>query len=67
MEDAISNFNPLTLRDDVGALWENYIAAGRMKCDLYSRNLVNSYFWRTYERQEIDLVEELANGLPAAP
>ena len=54
----ISNFNALSLRDDTGALWENYVMVERLKCNLYTGHLAESYFWRTYDRQEIDLVEE---------
>ena len=61
----IGNFNPLTLRDDVGALWENYVLVERMKRNLYSRRLVSSYFWRTYDRQEIDLIENMGGRLNA--
>ena len=62
----IGNFNPLKLRDDVGALWENYIQAERMKRNLYFGRVANCYFWRTYDRQEIDLVEDLDGRLNAA-
>ncbi len=54
----INNYNPLYLRNDTGELWENYISAERMKSNEYSRNPVNAYFWRTYDKKEIDLVEE---------
>ena len=62
----ISNFNPLSLRDDAGALWENYILVERLKYNLYTGRLAGSYFWRTYDRQEIDLVEEWGGHLYAA-
>ena len=62
----ISNFSPLSLRDDAGALWENYILAERLKRNLYTGHLAESYFWRTYDRQEIDLVEALGGHLAAA-
>ncbi|MBS1737790.1 MAG: ATP-binding protein [Bacteroidetes bacterium] len=54
----ISNFNLPALRQDMGMLWENYIAAERIKYNTYNGFFVNSYFWRTYDQQEIDLVEE---------
>ena len=47
----ISNFNPLSLRDDAGALWENYVLVERLKRNLYTGHLAESYFWRTYDRQ----------------
>ena len=54
----IENFNPLSLRNDVGQLWENYLFMERLKKRRYTRLWANSYFWRTYDRKEIDLVEE---------
>ncbi len=59
----INNFNSLALRDDVGALWENYLITERMKYHLNRGDSVASYFWRTYDRQEIDLVEETGGRL----
>jgi len=56
----INNFNPLSLRNDVGALWENYAATERLKANLYLERSAQSFFWRTYAQQEIDLVEEHA-------
>ncbi len=61
----INNFNPLAMRDDVGALWESYVLVERMKYNLYNDRLAESYFWRTYDRQEIDLVEEWGGRLLA--
>lgn len=54
----INNFNPLSLRDDVGLLWENYLVMERLKKQEYLGLAANNYFWRTYTRQEIDFVEE---------
>ena len=62
----IGNFNPLSLRDDTGALWENYVMVERLKHNLYAGRQTASYFWRTYDRQEIDLVEEWGGRLQAA-
>jgi len=62
----VNNFNPIALRDDVGMLWENYIQVERLKFNLYTGRLADSYFWRTYDRQEIDLVEERGGHLQAA-
>ena len=62
----IGNFNPLALRDDAGALWENYALAERLKRNLYTGHHATSYFWRTYDRQEIDLVEDHQGELMAA-
>jgi hypothetical protein len=54
----INNFNPLTMRDDLGMLWENYIIIERLKKQEYLNINSNNYFWRTYNQKEIDLVEE---------
>lgn len=61
----IGNFNPLSVRQDVGALWENYLISERIKM-CYNRTQVKEfYFWRTYDNQEIDLIEESSEGLSA--
>lgn len=54
----IANLNPIELRSDIGALWENYIISERLKYQNYSGMMVNNFFWRTYDQQEIDWVEE---------
>ena len=54
----ISNLNDLNSRDGVGALWENYCIVERAKRNKYQNILVNSFYWRTYDQKEIDLVEE---------
>lgn len=54
----LQNFAPLTLRQDVGALWENFIISERIKANQYSGRYVNQYFWRTTQQQEIDYIEE---------
>jgi uncharacterized protein len=59
----INNFNTLQMRDDVGMLWENYIIAERMKKQEYLELPANNYFWRTYDQQEIDLIEERGGSL----
>jgi hypothetical protein len=58
----IQNLNPLELRNDVGALWENFIVSERIKYNHYNRNYANYYFWRTTKQQEIDFVEESDGG-----
>ncbi|MBI5230295.1 MAG: ATP-binding protein [Candidatus Magasanikbacteria bacterium] len=59
----INNFNPLSLRDDIGMLWENYLIMERLKKQSYSELLSNNYFWRTYDQKEIDWVEERGGRL----
>lgn len=54
----IQNFNPLNLRDDTGALWENYLVMERLKKQEYTGIFCANYFWRTYDRKEIDWIEE---------
>lgn len=59
----INNFNLLELRADIGQLWENYLIMERWKRQEYRGPPANNYFWRTYTRQELDLVEEREGGL----
>lgn len=59
----IANFNPLHARNDIVALWENYMISERLKYQEYRRISSNNYFWRTYEQQEIDWVEERDGSL----
>lgn len=54
----IGNFNPLDLRIDKGALWENFLVSERHKQNIYKETFTKMYFWRTKEQQEIDFVEE---------
>lgn len=58
----IQNFNPIELRNDIGALWENFLITERLKRNHYYRVFTNRYFWRTKQQQEIDYVEE-KNGI----
>jgi predicted AAA+ superfamily ATPase len=54
----VGMFNPLNLRDDTGKIWENYIISEILKHREYQRLSSGFYFWRTYDKKEIDLVEE---------
>jgi predicted AAA+ superfamily ATPase len=54
----INNFNPLELRQDVGALWENWFISERIKYNHNRQHVVNTYFWRMYDQSEIDYLEE---------
>ena len=54
----LQNFAPLSMRQDVGALWENFIITERMKANQAAGRYAKSYFWRTTQQQEIDYVEE---------
>lgn len=59
----IANFNPIEVRNDLGQLWENYMISERLKYQEYKNISSNNYFWRTYEQQEIDWVEERGGSL----
>jgi predicted AAA+ superfamily ATPase len=59
----IANFNPLDQRDDVGALWENFVMMERLKYRSYHSLHANTYLWRTYQQQEIDLIEDYEGRL----
>ncbi|MBI5229971.1 MAG: ATP-binding protein [Candidatus Magasanikbacteria bacterium] len=54
----INNFNPLHLRADAGALWENYLVSEVVKKESLGARHFNLYFWRTHTQQEIDLIME---------
>ena len=53
----INDFRPLALRNDKGELWENYLISERLKYLKYNKSLAETYFWRTYDQQEIDWLE----------
>lgn len=55
----ISNFAPLELRTDTGALWENLMVSERVKRNSYFQTYAKSYFWRTHSQKEIDYIEEV--------
>jgi predicted AAA+ superfamily ATPase len=57
----ISQFNELADRNDTGNLFENFIVMERLKANAYMQRTARTYFWRTYDGQEVDVVEEI-NG-----
>ena len=61
----IQNFNPLVKRGDLGALWENFMVIERLKARSYNGLHARDFFWRTWEKQEIDLLEEHSGKLHA--
>ena len=61
----IGAFSPLSVRQDVGAVWENYIIGERRKLNFNNLLHKEFYFWRTYDKQEIDLIEESPDGMSA--
>lgn len=59
----IQNYNPLSLREDAGALWENFCIAERIKANANQGRGVNAYFWRNYSQKEVDYVEESGGAM----
>jgi predicted AAA+ superfamily ATPase len=59
----IGNLNPIAMGNDMGALWENYMVSERLKHQHYTNMLVHNHFWRTYDQQEIDWVEDRGGKL----
>lgn len=54
----IKQFNTLDSRNDIGQLWENFLVMERIKKQVYQHIFANNYFWRTWDKKEIDWVEE---------
>lgn len=54
----IQQFAPLDIRNDAGALWENFFISERIKHNHYQQNYCNTFFWRTKSQLEIDYIEE---------
>lgn len=54
----IASFQILEGRQDIGALWENYLVSERRKKNRYQNFYGNTYFWRTKDKQEVDYLEE---------
>lgn len=61
----IHNFNSLSMRDDIGKLFENIFIIERLKKAMYAEEFKNYFFWRTYDQKEIDFIEE-SNGVFSA-
>ena len=61
----INNFNPVSLRNDIGFLWENFLVSERQKYNAYQQLNKNSFFWRTVNQQELDLIEEFSGQIHA--
>lgn len=59
----IGNFNPLVSRNDIGQLWENFLFMERLKKHTYQNIYTQYYFWRTWDKKEIDLVEDRGGKL----
>lgn len=61
----IGNFTTFQLRQDKGALWENFLVSERMKQLSYKQSIAKSFFWRTTTQQEIDYIETNADEVSA--
>jgi predicted AAA+ superfamily ATPase len=61
----IQNLNSLSNRADIGGIWENFCIVERMKCLQKAGLKANFYFWRTYQQNEIDFIEETGGVLRA--
>ncbi len=61
----ISNFNSVDLRNDVGALWENFLISERLKNNAFNNIHAKYYFWRTTQKQEVDFLEEIEGNITA--
>jgi predicted AAA+ superfamily ATPase len=61
----LQNFSPISLRTDIGALWENFLISERLKKNTYQRNFTQPYFWRNYAGHEIDYIESRDGSLSA--
>ena len=55
----IGNFSPIDARNDIGALWENFLMTERKKLLAYHGFYGRTYFWRNKQQAEIDYVEEI--------
>jgi len=63
----INNFAPVELRsnEELGRLWENFMISERLKINEYGHRFTTTYFWRTEQQKEIDLIEEMDGRLAA--
>ena len=61
----IDDFRPLELRNDIGALWENFLVSERMKMKAWKEITAKSYFWRNKQQREVDYIEEQYGELTA--
>jgi predicted AAA+ superfamily ATPase len=61
----INNLNPFELRNDKGALWENFLISERIKRQTYYQQIGSRYFWRNVQKQEIDYIEDAGGEIHA--
>jgi len=53
----IDDYRALSIRNDVGQLFENYILSERIKINNWQKSSVKSFFWRNYNQSEVDYIE----------
>ncbi|HHE45740.1 MAG TPA: ATP-binding protein [Candidatus Moranbacteria bacterium] len=61
----IGQFSKLNLRNDIGALWENFVFMELYKQSVINNQVDNYYFWRTHTGVEIDIIKESQGKLMA--
>ncbi len=61
----IGDFSPVATRTDTGQLWESFCFYERMKFTQNQNKSHDYFFWRTYDQQEIDMIEKTSSGLNA--
>jgi hypothetical protein len=61
----IGQLQPIGLRPDAGALWENFLVSERAKLNAFRQKRPSTFFWRTTQQQEIDYLEEQGRTLRA--
>ena len=61
----VNDFKPISVRNDMGVLWGNYLLSERIKHNYYLKKVPEYYFWRTYDQQEIDWIEVTGTKLAA--
>lgn len=61
----IGQFNDLSMRNDIGALWENFVYMELVKKSGIAGSLDTYYFWRTHTGKEIDIIQESGGALTA--
>jgi hypothetical protein len=59
----IRNLNPVDFRNDLDALWKNWLVAERVKWNRLNGNSPQYFFWRTHTKQQIDFIEVNENDV----
>lgn len=61
----IGNYQSIDLRNDIGGVWENFCVVELIKKIQRENRKSHIYFWRNYNGQEVDFIEE-ENGVITA-